>query len=148
MKGLNLASSVKGLLAAAMVLVLGLLFAPQTQAQTLDNGSALTGVVSKSTSSLLNNVNWVGEQEAIQALMDARAQLEAQTGQVASKAEKAGLSVRYDYYWLLAKEIKNGSTVNNAVVNTYDRLGGMCAEMDNLVSPEDVLQDVVTLLSN
>ncbi len=148
MKRSNLASSVKGLLAAAMVLVLGLLFAPQTQAQTLDNGSALTGVVSKSTVTLLNNVNWVGEQEAIQALMDARAQLEAQVGQASSETEKWSAEIRSNYYWLLAKEIKNGSTVNNAVVNTYDRLGAMCAQVDNLVSPEDVLQDVVTLLSN
>ncbi len=148
MKGLNLASSIKGLLTAAVVFVLGLVFAPQAQAQTLDSGSSLTGVVSKSTTSLLNNANWIGEQEAVQALMDARAQLAAQAGNATTKAEKAGVSVRYDYYWVLVKHIKNGSTVRNAVVNTYDRLSAMCAEMDNLVSVEDVLQDVVSLLSN
>ncbi|RMG89212.1 MAG: hypothetical protein D6706_21750 [Chloroflexi bacterium] len=148
MKGLNLASSVKSLLSAAGVLVLLMLFFGRTDAQTLDSSSPLTGVVSKNTTHLLSNANWVGEQEAVQALMDARAQVANQMGAVTTKAEKANLSVRYDYYFVLVKEIKNGSTVPNAVTNTYDRLAAMCAEMDNLVSPESVLQDVVTVLTN
>ncbi len=146
MKGLNVA---KGLM-AALVLGVGLLLAQQATAQTLDGNSALSGpaALGKSTALLLSNVNWVGEDEAITILMDERAQLATQTSTVSSKPQKAALSVRYDYYWVLAKTIKNGSTVEAAVVNTYDYLQGICAEMDNLVLPDDVLQDVVTLLSN
>lgn len=148
MKGLNSTSSIKSLLIMAAVFVLGLVWAPQAQAQTLDSGSGLAGVVSKSSMTLLNNANWISEQEAVQVLMDARDQLAVQAGGVTTKAEKAGLSVRYDYYWLLVKTIKDGSTVHNAVVHTYDQLSAMCAEADNLVTSEEVLQDVVALLSN
>ncbi|RMG89883.1 MAG: hypothetical protein D6706_20515 [Chloroflexi bacterium] len=149
MKGLNLALSVKGLLKAGLFVMLGLL-SSQLTAQTLNNSSdeLLSAGVSKNASLLVQNANWVSESEAIQLLVNARNQMESQLGNVTTDAEKMGLAVRSEYYWVLANTIKKGSTVSAALVNTWDSLLALCARSDNLVAPETVLSDVVDLLSN